>query len=65
MYQPPLKQRIKLNVYNSHTGARRDSHFGSGDAQTESTNDAAERQEQPRADDIAGEESDDPFDREK
>ena len=40
----------EINVYNSYTGARRDSecHFGSGDAQTQSTNDEAELQEQPR-----------------
>ena len=31
-------------------------HFGSGDAQTQSTNDKAELQEQPRADDVDEEE---------
>ena len=36
--------------------------FGSGDAQTQSTNDEAELQEQPRADDIDEEERDDPPD---
>ena len=53
-----------MNVNNSYTGARRDSqcHFGSGDAQTQSTNDEAELQEQPRADDIDEEERDDPPD---
>ena len=35
-------------------------HFGSGDAQTQSTNDEAELQEQPRADDVDKEERDDP-----
>ena len=35
-------------------------HFGSGDAQTQSTNDEAELQEQPRADDVDAEERDDP-----
>ena len=40
-------------------------HFGSGDAQTPSTNDEAELQEQPRADDIDEEERDDPPDWEK
>ena len=35
-------------------------HFGSGDAQTQSTNDEAELQEQPRADDVDEEETDDP-----
>ena len=45
-------------------GARRDSecHFGSSDAQTQSTNDEAELKEQPRADDIDEEERDDPSD---
>ena len=38
---------------------------GSGDAQTQSTNDEAELQEQPRADDVDEEESDDPPDWEK
>ena len=33
-------------------------HFGSGDAQTQSTNDEAELQEQPRTDDVDGEERD-------
>ena len=37
-------------------------HFGSGDAQTQSTNDEVELQEQPRADDVDGEERDDPPD---
>ena len=37
----------------------------SGDAQTQSTNDEAELQEQPRADDIDEEERDDPPDWEK
>ena len=41
-----------------------DDHFGSGDAQTQSTNDEAKLQEQPRADDI-DEERDDPPDWEK
>ena len=36
--------------------------FGSGDAQTQSTNDKAELQEQPRADDVDEEERDDPPD---
>ena len=40
-------------------------HFGSGDAQIQSTNDEAELQEQPRADDIDEEERDDPSDWEK
>ena len=34
-------------------------HFGSGDAQTQSTNDEAELQAQPRADDVDEEERDD------
>ena len=60
MYTPPLKKRIK-------TGVRRDSecHFGSGDAQTQSTNDKAELQEQPRVDYIDEEERDDQSDWEK
>ena len=37
-------------------------HFGSGDAQAQSTNDETELQEQPRADDVDEEESDDPSD---
>ena len=37
-------------------------HFGSGDAQTESTYDEAELQEQPRAGDINEGERDDPPD---
>ena len=37
-------------------------HFGSGDAQTQSTNDEAELQEQPRVDDVDEEEKDDPPD---
>ena len=37
-------------------------HFGSGDAQTQSTNDEAELQEQPRADNVDKEERDDPPD---
>ena len=36
--------------------------FGSGDAQTQSTNDEAELQEQPRADDVDEDERDDPPD---
>ena len=40
-------------------------HFGSGDAQAQSTNDEAELQEQPRADDVNEEERDDPPDWEK
>ena len=40
-------------------------HFGSGDAQTQSTNDWAELQEQHRADDVDEEERDDPPDWEK
>ena len=36
-------------------------HFGSGDAQTQSTNDKAELQEQPRADDVDEEDRDDPL----
>ena len=40
-------------------------HFGSGDAQTQSTNDEAELQEQPQADDVDEEERDDPPDWEK
>ena len=40
-------------------------HFGSGDAQTLSTNDEVELQEQLRADDVDEEERDDPPDREK
>ena len=39
-------------------------HFGSGDAQAQSTNNEAELQEQPRADDV-DEERDDPLDWEK
>ena len=34
--------------------------FGNGDAQTQSTNDEAEQQEQLRADDVDDEERDDP-----
>ena len=40
-------------------------HFGSGDTQTQSTNDEAELQEQPRADDVDKEERDGPLDWEK
>ena len=40
-------------------------HFGSGDAKTQSTNDEAELQEQPLADDVDEEERDDPPDWEK
>ena len=40
-------------------------HFGSGDAQTQSTNDEAELQEQPQADDVHEEERDDIPDWEK
>ena len=44
-------------------------HFGSGDTQTQSTNDEAELQEQPpeqpRIDDVVKEERDDPPDWEK
>ena len=40
-------------------------HFGNGDPQTQSTNDEAELQEQPWADDVNGEEGDDPPDCEK
>ena len=40
-------------------------HFGSVDAQTQSTNDEAELLEQPRADDVDEEERDDPPDWEK
>ena len=40
-------------------------HFGSGDAQTQSTKHEAELQEQPRADDVDEEERDDPSDWEK
>ena len=40
-------------------------HFGSGDAQSQSTNDEAELQEQRRADDVDEEERDDPPDWEK
>ena len=40
-------------------------HFGSVDAQTQSTNDEAELQEQPRADDVDEVERDDPPDWEK
>ena len=40
-------------------------YFGSADAQTQSTNDEAELQEQPRADDVDVEERDDPPDGEK
>ena len=39
--------------------------FRSGDAQTQSINDEAELQEQPRADDVDEEERDDPPDWEK
>ena len=35
-------------------------HFGSGDAQTQSTNDEAELQERPRSDDVDEKERDDP-----
>ena len=51
-------------VSNSYTEARRgsESHFGSGDAQTQSINDEAELQEQTRADDIDEEERADPPD---
>ena len=56
-----------MNVYNSYTGTTRDSecHFESGDAQTQSTNDEAELQVQPLADDIDEEERDNPPDWEK
>ena len=37
-------------------------HFESGDAQTQSTYDEAELQEQPRADDVDEEERNDPLD---
>ena len=37
-------------------------HFGSGDAQTQSTNDETELQEQPRVDDVDEEERDHPPD---
>ena len=40
-------------------------HFGSGDVQTQSTNDEAELREQPRTDDVDEEERDDPPDWEK
>ena len=40
-------------------------HFGSDDAQTQSTNDVADLQEQPRADDVDEDERDDPSDWEK
>ena len=40
-------------------------HFESGDAQTQSTNDEAELQQQSRADDVYEEERDDPPDWEK
>ena len=40
-------------------------HFGSGNAQTQSTNDEAELQEQPRADVVDEEKTDDPSDWEK
>ena len=40
-------------------------HCGSGDTQTQSTNDEAELQEQPRAYDVDKEERDDPPDWEK
>ena len=40
-------------------------HFGSDDAQTQSTNDEAELQEQHRTDDVDREEKDDPHDWEK
>ena len=40
-------------------------HFGSGDAQTQSTNVEVELQEQPRTDDVDEEERDDPPDWEK
>ena len=40
-------------------------HFGSGDAQAQSTNGEANLQEQPRADDVDEEGSDDPPDWEK
>ena len=40
-------------------------YFGGGDAQTQSTNDEAEPQEQPRTDDVDKEERDDPPDWEK
>ena len=40
-------------------------HFGSGDAQTQSTYDEVALQEQPRADDVDEEERDDPSDCEK
>ena len=40
-------------------------HFGSGDAQTKSTNDEAELQEQARAADVDEKERDDPSDWEK
>ena len=36
-------------------------HFGSGDAQTQSTNDEEELKEQPQADDVDEEERDDPL----
>ena len=37
-------------------------HFGNGDAQTQSTNDEAELQQQPGEDDVDEEERDDPPD---
>ena len=40
-------------------------HFGNGDAQTQSNNDEAELQEQPRVDDVDAEERDGPPDWEK
>ena len=40
-------------------------HFGSGDDQTQSTNDEAELKEQPRADDVDEEARDDTPDSEK
>ena len=40
-------------------------HFRSGDAQTQSTNDETELQEQPQTDDEDEAERDDPADREK
>ena len=40
-------------------------HFESGDAQTQSTKDEEDRQEQPRADDVVEEERDDQPDWEK
>ena len=52
MFRIPIQELVEIE----------NDHFGSGDAQTQSTNSEAELQEQPRADYLDEEESDDPPD---